>query len=193
LRGSANDRNCAIHFGNLPDSALVFHGKNRLFFGSPQYMKPETSAILRFWRVAVVTWAVAACTPVPPKTYPLPEPATFDASFGRTWDAVIDHFAVGSIPIATIERASGLIVTRPLRIGLSRESAQKLADCGTDVLGTAGWPTESSYNIRVTGDSAKSTMRVTAIFVGTAATDGCNSKGTLESALISAIGERVRR
>lgn len=156
-----------------------------------QSLVPERHASVT-WRIVVAMCGLAACTPIPPRTYPVPEPVTIEASFGRTWDAVIDHFAVGSIPIQTIERVSGLIVTRPLRIPGTREQAQVYADCGTDMLGTTGWPTESSYNIRVTGDSTRSSIRVTAIFAGVSALDVCNSKGMLEQNLITAIVTKVQ-
>ncbi|MGH9897071.1 MAG: hypothetical protein ACREA0_34765, partial [bacterium] len=52
-----------------------------------------------------------------PPAPPMPRDATeVTASFGRTWDAVIDEFADRNIPIRTIERASGLIATELLSI-----------------------------------------------------------------------------
>lgn len=65
-------------------------------------------------------------------TPPAPTPARADtevaASFDRTWDAVIDVFARRSIPIATIDRSSGLIVSA--RLAVDRRDAVLWSDCG---------------------------------------------------------------
>lgn len=48
--------------------------------------------------------------PVPRSAMPV------SASFGKTWDAVIDVFAVKNIPIRTLERVSGLIAAEPSNV-----------------------------------------------------------------------------
>ena len=77
---------------------------------------------------------------------------------GHTWDAVIDIFAERNIPIRTIERVSGLIVTDP--VGLSPGLGQDWADCGT-INNAATPPNYAAYNVLVRGDTVRSTVKVT--------------------------------
>jgi hypothetical protein len=128
--------------------------------------------------------SLAACGPYPPKTYPTPEPVPIRASFDDTWNAVIDHFAVTLIPIATIERASGLIVTDAFNFG--RTISPDVADCGTDWIGNPAQATLVRHNVRVRGDSTGSQIRVTALFVG-GGEYRCTSKGRYEYDLMSII------
>lgn len=102
--------------------------------------------------------ALAACVVTPPAP-PAPRMATpIHASFGRTWDAVIDEFAAQNIPIRTMERASGFIATDALAAG-SDFTAD--ADCGKDFTGTKLIPSTATYNVLVRGDSAASTVKIT--------------------------------
>jgi hypothetical protein len=134
--------------------------------------------------VLVGSLSLAACGPYPPKTYPTPEPVPIRASFDDTWNAVIDHFAVTLIPIATIEKASGLIVTEPFNFG--RTISPDVADCGTDWIGAPAQATLVRHNVRVRGDSTGSQIRVTALFVGGGAFR-CTSKGRYEHDLMSIV------
>lgn len=130
--------------------------------------------------------ALTACVPPQPPAPPVERPTTtVAASFGQTWDAVIDWFASKNIPIRNVERASGLIVAEPMKMGLSlRESqTQKYADCGSDFMGTRGVPTDATYNVLVRGDSAQSTVRMTIRYVSAdaAKTTTCSTMGTFEA------------
>lgn len=85
------------------------------------------------------------------------------ASFDRTWDAVIDVFAAGNLPIATIERASGLIVAAPL--AMARTNAAIWTDCGhhprySDPRDRA-YATRGEFNVLVRPAGPTSTVRVT--------------------------------
>ena len=123
--------------------------------------------IARRSRIAVVAAALGGCvsyTTRPPGAAVLREPTTVNASFGRTWDAVIDVFAEENISIRTIERASGFIAAERTSIAYdTREDeayGERLADCGT--FGPIRlMPRSASYNIVVRGDSTRSTVRVT--------------------------------
>ena len=89
------------------------------------------------------------------------------ASFGRTWDAVITHLTSEFVPIRTIDRSSGLIVTDELTVRLitSRDSifAASLADCGR--VGNTEWlPNLALYNVVVRGDSSRAVVQVLARF-----------------------------
>ena len=109
-------------------------------------------------RIAISAFAAAACAgyqPPPPAT---PRDGTdVRASFARTWDSVIDEFADRNIPIATIERASGLIATEQLSVGYE---ARGEADCGR-LNGRRLLPTHAIYNVLVRGDSSRSTVKAT--------------------------------
>jgi hypothetical protein len=103
-----------------------------------------------------------------PPEPPSPRDATeVNASMGRTWDAVIDLFAARTIPIRTIERISGIIVTERLSVG--REDGLAWADCGK----TSGFgkkaihisPNYAPYNVLVRGDSMHSSVKTTVRWV----------------------------
>ena len=107
---------------------------------------------------SAVLIATAGCVPTPPAA-PTPHSAIdIGASFGRTWDAVIDEFARSNIPIKTIDRSSGLIATDALTVGPSHSEA---ADCGKDAIAGTVYPTNATYNALVRGDSSRSTLRIT--------------------------------
>jgi hypothetical protein len=101
---------------------------------------------------------------VPPT--PRPERSDFPiaASFGRTWDAVIDFFARESIGVKTIERASGFIVAEwgqiPPLLADPTRGAVAIADCGTEA-GVIYYPSSATFNVVVRGDSTRSTLHVT--------------------------------
>ena len=108
---------------------------------------------------------VAGCTTYKPPPPPTPRDASLvTASMGQTWDAVIDLFATRNIPIRTIERASGLIVTDALRVG---QEGNTYASCGT-VNGKVLAPDRATYNVLVRGDSSMATVRTTVLWTRTA-------------------------
>ena len=109
-------------------------------------------------------WAVpwlllAGCTSRTPPATPAPRVATqVGASMRHTWDAVIDVLAARNIPIRTVDRASGLVVTDALSIG--QGEGRDWADCGQvnqfNIL-----PDNATYNVLVRGDSSASTVKAT--------------------------------
>lgn len=98
------------------------------------------------------------CVPTPPAAPTPHNGVDIGASFGRTWDAVIDEFARNNIPIKTIDRSSGLIATDALKVGPSLAEA---ADCGKDAVAGTVYPTDATYNALVRGDSSHATLRIT--------------------------------
>lgn len=112
---------------------------------------------------------LGACYRYTPPAAPVPRQGTpVTASFGRTWDAVIDVFAERNIPIRTIERSSGFIATENLKTPYEPRSAKDRrdvkADCGHE--GALVYtPTHAVYNIVVRGDSAHATVRATVAWV----------------------------
>ena len=105
--------------------------------------------------------AISGCASVPPA--PLTRADTVvNASFGKTWDAVVDYFARSSIPVKTIDRSSGLIAAETTRLAGDNS---RFATC-------ANWarkfnPEGASFNALVRGDSTRSTVRVTASWLAT--------------------------
>ncbi len=95
----------------------------------------------------------------PPRPTPR-EASHVIASMGQTWDAVIDVFATRNIPIRTIERASGLIVTDALGVG---NEGTAYASCGT-LGGKVLAPDRATYNVLVRGDSSEATVRTTVLW-----------------------------
>ncbi|HEY7635442.1 MAG TPA: hypothetical protein VH763_07865 [Gemmatimonadales bacterium] len=82
---------------------------------------------------------------------------------GRTWDAVIELFAARTIPIRTIERASGLILTEELSVG---PEGAEWAECGR-VSNLAYHADRAIYNVLVRGDSSTSGVKTTVRWVHT--------------------------
>ncbi len=135
------------------------------------------------WRIRVQAVSGATCIlllgcaltppPAPVPRFAMPVSAGFDA----VWDAVIDHFADSNIPIATIERASGLIASYRLDVGLT--SGFIYADCGRSWQGPI--PAEYAvYNVVARGDERAATLRVTALWSTPSAPFECSTRGVWE-------------
>jgi hypothetical protein len=59
--------------------------------------------------------SLSACiAPIAPAPAQPRQPTAVAASFGKTWDGVIDEFASRNIPIKAMDRASGFIATDAL-------------------------------------------------------------------------------
>lgn len=137
-------------------------------------------------RLLAAAILLAACVSaggyVPPQPAPTQESTAVRASFGKTWDAVVEQFARQNIPIRTIDRASGFIAAEPLRTGNPPTSADssRFADCGRrgDVYFL---PTDVVYNVVVRGDSTKSTVKTTARWSSSTLSVGaCETRGAWE-------------
>ncbi len=129
-------------------------------------------------------------TPPAPATPRMPSPVP--ASFGRTWDAVMDEFADRNIPIRTIERASGLIATEQLTVS-NRDTA--VADCGRVGHYPPRSPTHAIYNVLVRGDSVQSTVKVTMrwMYVADKESLECSTKHRWEQAFQETVSLRAQR
>jgi hypothetical protein len=144
---------------------------------------------------------LAACAHyVPPGPAAPREGLTVAASFGRTWDAVIDEFAAKNIPIRTLERASGFIATdrlgvEPEIVGVGRELRDPRADCGynSDHVPAVIAPNQATYNIVVRGDSARSFVRVTVKWVHDGGLNGATYQCETTAQWESALEEYIRR
>jgi hypothetical protein len=111
------------------------------------------------------------------------------ASFGKTWDAVIDVFASENMSIQTLDRSSGLIVPAEALYTSADTLALRWADCGTETLGRPVVPARGRFNVVVRGDSARSTVQVRA-FWSSAQGPGfrdCISRGSWETMMEGSI------
>jgi hypothetical protein len=145
-------------------------------------------AALRWSTLALPVLAACIVYQPPATTAATRAPTEIAASFGRTWDAVIDEFAEMNIPIQTLERASGFIAAEPLALGTADTT---WADCGTALDRIP--PSRAYYNVRVLGDSTHSSARVTVRWTAAGAGQGapmvveCSTTGTWEAAFEQAI------
>ena len=149
---------------------------------------------------------LGGCIPsyVPPTVVSVPRVGTeVAASFGKTWDAVIDVFSERNIGIKTLDRSSGLIVAENASIRVA--DAKEWADCGTIPGAHPNSPAVASlnakiarYNILVRGDSIRTMVKATVQFSAPdmttwASTDECQSLGVWEKGVEEEISIRVQR
>lgn len=103
--------------------------------------------------------ALSGCASLPPAP-PERSDTIVAAPFGKTWDAVVDYFARSSIPVKTIDRASGLIAAETTRLSGDNSG---YASCSNGVFSATA--EGASFNALVKGDSIRSTVRVTASWI----------------------------
>jgi hypothetical protein len=145
-----------------------------------------------------VAVSLAACIPTVPPAPPVPHEAMqVNAPAAKTWDAVIDVFAAKNIPIKTLDHSSGFIAAEEMRVPRpeGRGAESPYADCGT-MNKIPQVPTHANYNIRVKGDSTRSTVQVTVLWkdvydVKTGSTTQCSTKGTWETDAETEIKKRA--
>ncbi len=139
-------------------------------------------------RLAVIAvLVVAACTPPAPAPAPALAPAplaptTVTASFGKTWNAVVDLLSERNIPVKTMDRSSGFVAAEVSSV--SNDELRKLSRGCTGFLAAmanGGDPPTgiARYNILVRGDSTSSTVKVTARFTGPQG--DCATQNTFEA------------
>lgn len=129
------------------------------------------------------------CATAPPK-YEFNPVATIDADFDAAWTAVVEYFAIGSLPVNTIEKDSGLIVTSWMDASINGMKEDKtFCDCGGAGLAIPQW-TRGRFNIFVKKLPAGGIdLRVTCTyqqrrsFMDSYNTVNCESTGHLESAI----------
>ncbi len=115
---------------------------------------------MRALPVSILMLAAVACAHGPTTQVTPREATPVNASFERTWNAVIDVFAERNIPIATIDKTSGLIATRSLLISAAEDTVRTWIDCG-DAWGVYK-VAYAEYNVLVRGDSVRSTVKISA-------------------------------
>jgi hypothetical protein len=146
----------------------------------------------------LVLVSLAACTTYTAPT-PAPErqPTAVVAPFDSTWQAVIDVFATRNIPIATIDKSSGIIVAQRLAVGAT--DALKYANCGVvETLGQRApyYATGGDFNVLVRSSGDGSTVRVTASWRsegGERSPMACQTTGQFETVLETSIRDAAQR
>ena len=147
--------------------------------------------ILKSLALGVCALTLSSCASTP-QTYDFDNSREVAADFDATWEGVIAYFAENNIPIATVEKDSGLIVATDER--LASDNLKKLADCGGGIGGT---PVTSQMSVNVfvrRKDLEVTSVQVNTRFSGTGVglmnttfQIDCNSNGTLETALLDRI------
>lgn len=130
----------------------------------------------------------AGCSRWAPPAPPAPRgPMEVSAPAAKTWDAVIDVFSARNIPIKTLDRSSGFIAAEQMTVPRvdGRGVASPYADCGVYNRVPQN-PTHANYNIRVKGDSTRSTVLVTVLWKDVydpqlGLTMECTTKGVWEA------------
>ena len=147
----------------------------------PQIMECSTTHVREHEMEAAIK--LGAETVIPSDATPV------SASFGRTWDAVVDVLASRGVPIRTMDRANGFIATDQLSI--EGKQPRQWADCGR-VLGFTLAADRATYNVFVRGDSAASTVKVAVHWTYTSSKGDpewteCKTKNVRESEMEAAI------
>lgn len=114
------------------------------------------------------------------------------ADFDTTWESVIGYFAENNIPIATVEKDSGLIVARNEQFPVSE--TKKIASCGSGGLTTpVSGVLSVNVFVRPVSDDVTNVQVNTQVSqnwsgaYGTTGMNECNSNGELEGALLDRI------
>jgi hypothetical protein len=122
-----------------------------------------------------------------PKKFSFNPVVTIEADYDAIWAAVVEYFAIGNLPIDTIEKDSGLIVTSWMDAGAGMAEDKRLCDCGGAGLASVYW-SRGKFSVFVKKlDGGKADLRVTCTFqqkrkfMDAWNTVNCSSTGFLES------------
>jgi hypothetical protein len=159
---------------------------------------------LRGVTVAVSALLVGCLSHVPAAPRMTGPSRTFDAGFERVWQATVRTFAEDAIPIKTIDKESGVIVSGPItgKIGAHLDCGRVRTFLWEDVVSGSG---QGTFNVLVKGDTTVSRVRVNAYWTTLYASRDlagravfelpieCASFGVLETGLLGAIAQRLAR
>ena len=144
-------------------------------------------------RVLVVLAVLVLGCATPPQSHIFKKTWTVPGTFEETWSATVQLFAEKGWPIATLEKASGIIVSDWVSIG----TQSPYADCGTPGIATIQ-RREAKFNVFIRkGDSGPSltvnaNFRELRVFDSQSFYQDCTSTGALESELHALILQRTR-
>lgn len=136
---------------------------------------------------------LASCASAP-QVHEFQKTWTMTSDFDRTWAATVEVFAEHGWSIATLEKASGIIVSEWLH--LNAADAAEFYDRGNSGLATTR-TREAKFNVFVRQNGADVTLTVNASFREQRSFDQsvwyqeCTSLGALEARLYSLIAERL--
>ena len=128
-----------------------------------------------------------------PQTYEFNPTATITTDYDAAWGALIEYFAIASLPIETIEKDSGLVVTSWMDAANT-----SYCDCGSPGMATAPW-TRGKFNVFVQDTPEGIKVRVTCTyqqqiqFLDYVTVNNCNSTGELEAQLHNYIQARTSK
>ena len=123
-----------------------------------------------------------------PKNYNFNPVCSFDCEFDEVWAGIIEYFAITNMPIQTIEKDSGIIVTSWMNASTGTGSEDKtICDCGGSGLSIPRW-TRGKFNVFCTKNNSNGVdIRVTCNFqqerelLDSRITVDCVSTGYLEN------------
>jgi len=147
--------------------------------------------------LVVIALCVVSCATAP-KHYEFNPVASIDADFDTVWRAVVEYFAVTNLPIDTIEKDSGLIVTSWMDASKNGiQENKQYCDCGGAGLSVQHW-TRGRFSIFVKPAPGGGTdLRVTCTYqqrrelMDTYSTVNCTSTGFLESQIHDYVRAKV--
>jgi hypothetical protein len=152
--------------------------------------------VLPWFLTLAVAFSLAGCATAP-KQFTFDPVVTIDASFDDVWSAVVEFFAVGTLPIETIEKDSGLIVTSWMDATEEQGYVDdRWCSCGSEFLSPEDW-TRGKFNIFAKSLGPNSTqLRVTCLYQQARGGLGsgivtCNSNGSLEAAIQRYVAVKV--
>jgi len=96
--------------------------------------------------IIMTLFSMLSCAATAPRLHQFENKRTFNYSFDKIWDAVIETFAEKNIPISNMEKVSGFIASQETRV------PSVYADCGATPLGVAfnsALPVIGSFNVFV--------------------------------------------
>lgn len=107
------------------------------------------------------------CAIAPAKTYDFNPVANIDSDFEKVWTAVIEYFVVADLPIAMIQKDSGLIVTGWMNAAdqSGKQEDKTICDCGMSLaLSVSPW-TRGKFSVFVKKlDDGSCDLRVTCTY-----------------------------
>jgi hypothetical protein len=147
--------------------------------------------------LATIAFVAGGCATAP-KQFTFDPTRTIDAPFDVVWSAVVEYFAVSSLPIDTVEKAPGLIVTSWMDAsGIGGAEDKKLCDCGGAGIAIQNW-TRGKFNVFVKAVGVSQTqIRITCTYqqsrdlMGTVGIVNCSSTGFVEQSIQEYIVAKV--
>lgn len=150
-------------------------------------MLTRIASILRVGLLCVVGVAAIACATAP-KVHRFPKAKTIKVGYNAAWGAVLDVFADRNIPIATMEKVSGIIVSD----WMSTKGANSVRDCGSPGIASVRQD-QGKFNVRIRRVGGGVRVTVNSRFVQRRVFDNmvrdveCQSTGKVERLVHSAV------